>query len=203
MSRFAPILAALLLGLAVATASAEGPVVEYDHSPNALILRFEQVPGELDVDRTPTISIWGDGRMVVTRPSNYVEQSEIEVKLASGALDSVLVEIAASGVLDFDAEVVRKEMEDRRAARIAEAQRDPAVMLKASTDAEVTRLEVHVQRYFPEGADGPSRRDVDVDIRWVGLRGDVWAFPDATALAGLKAAQASVGKLAVSSTEVK
>ena len=124
-------LALLAAGLYLAASAsalarpAGGPAaeLEYSRSPSALVLQYHQDIDMLEqVDPTPLLRIYGDGRYVVHYPRIMKKAGDWQGRLQPAELEGLMRSLADSRLLEFDARAVRGEVEAtererRRAAR--------------------------------------------------------------------------------------
>jgi hypothetical protein len=186
-------LASLLLLARVATAAplAGAPAtIEVDRRPDAVVVTFREVLGEMGgVDRGPTLTVYGDGRMVAHYPRYMKRAGDYERRLGPGEVDALVGSLAAKGVLDFDTPAVRGAA---RASLVAARERARAanapIELFEASDASTTVIEVHVDRYRP--ATGAREvRGLAKRVAWTALRTDAQRHPDVPALRDLAAAE--------------
>jgi hypothetical protein len=199
--RMRPLMARLALGAALAlivaaVAAAAPPIaalptIEPARRSDAVVVAYREVLGEIGGDdRGPSLTIYGDGRMVAHYPLYMKRAGDYEARLAPGELDTLLASLATKGVLDFDGPTIRAAA---RAATIAARQRalatnTPITVFEAA-DASTTVIEVAVERYVPATPGAREARNVTRRAVWTGLRTDVQRHPDIPALRDLAAAE--------------
>ena len=191
------LLAALTTATLAATAAAAGPLaaaiptVEPARRPDAVVVVYREVLGEIGGDdRGPSLTIFGDGRMVAHYPIYMKRAGDYEARLAPGELDTLLGSLAAKGVLDFDGPATRAAT---RASTIAARQRALAsqapITLFEAVDASTTVIDVTVDRYVPAAPGAREVRNVTKRAAWTGLNSDVQQHPDVPAPRDLAAAE--------------
>jgi hypothetical protein len=187
--------AALVLLLATAAGAAPPiaaiPTIEHARRPDAVVVVYREVLGEIGGDdRGPSLTIFGDGRMVAHYPLYMKRAGDYEARLAPGELDTLLASLAAKGVLDFDAPATRAAT---RASTIAAREHARAtnapITLFEAVDASTTVIEVAVERYVPATPGAREARHVTKRAAWTGLRTDVERHPQVSALRDLAAAE--------------
>jgi hypothetical protein len=166
------------------------PVIEPDRRPETVVLTYREVLGEIGhADRGPTLTVFGDGRMVAHYPAYMKRAGDYERRVTPAELDALLGSLAAKGVLEFDAPAVRGAARASLAAAHARARAANApIELFEASDASTTVIEVHVDRYRP--ATGAREvRGLAKRVAWTALRTDAQRHPDVPALRDLAAAE--------------
>lgn len=192
--RFLMTLASVLLLARVAAAAplAGAPAtIEVDRRPETVVVTFREVLGEMGgVDRGPTLTVYGDGRMVAHYPRYMKRAGDYERRLGSAELDALVGSLAAKGVLDFDAAAVRGAA---RASLIASRERaraaNASIELFEVSDASTTVIEVNVDRYRAGTPGAREVRRLAKRVAWTALRSDAQRHPDVPALRDLAAAE--------------
>jgi hypothetical protein len=182
----------LLAGVATAAPLDGAPAtIELDRRPEAVVVTFREVLGEIGgVDRGPTLTVYGDGRMVAHYPRYMKRAGDYERRLGPAELDALVASLAAKGVLDFDAPAVRGAaraslVASRERARAANA---PIALFEVS-DAATTVIEVNVDRYRAGTPGAREVRRLAKRVAWTALRTDAQRHPDVPALRDLAAAE--------------
>jgi len=183
---------AMPAGPATAAPLAGGtPVIEPSRRPDVVVVTYREVLGEIgDLDRGPTLQVYGDGRMVTHYPHYMKRAGDYEQRLAPREVDQLLRSLADKGLLDFDTGATRNAA---RAATTAARQRALAanapISVFEAVDASTTVIEVSVDRYRGGTPGAPEVRGLSKRIAWTGLRGDAQQHPDVPALRDLAAAE--------------
>ena len=98
-TRLASILlaSALLAGSAVAqTPSLRDPAVRYSRDPQAIVASFTEVLAEMDdPDPGPSVTVYGDGRVLVHYPHYMKRAGDWELRLSGEELDALIARRAA------------------------------------------------------------------------------------------------------------
>ncbi|MEO6027088.1 MAG: hypothetical protein ABIR79_09515 [Candidatus Binatia bacterium] len=175
----------------VATLPGRGAIIEPARRSDVAVIVYREVLGEIGgADRGPTLTIFGDGRMVAHYPRYMKRAGDYELRLAPSELDALLRSLAAKGVLDFDATATRAAT---RASMMAARQRALAtntpIQLFEAVDASTTVIEVAVERYVAATPGAREVRNATTRAAWTGLRADVDQHPDVPALRDLAAAE--------------
>jgi hypothetical protein len=178
--------------LAAAKPLASGtPTVEVTRRPDAVVVVYREVLGEIGgTDRGPTVTVYGDGRIVAHYPLYMKRAGDWERRIAPSELDALVRSLADKGVLEFDAQTVRAAARASLAASRARAAatQQPIALFEAS-DASTTVIEMAVERYVPATPGAREARNVSKRAVWTALRTDAAQHPDVPALAGLAAAE--------------
>ncbi len=167
------------------------PTIEPDRRPETAVVTYREILGEIGhADRGPTLTVFGDGRMVAHYPVYMKRAGDYERRLSSSELAALLGSLAAKGVLDFDAAAVRGAARASLAAAHARARatNTPIALFEAS-DASTTVIEVNVDRYRPAAAGAREVRGLAKRVAWTALRTDAQRHPDVPALRDLAAAE--------------
>lgn len=181
-------------GAAPLAGTAAAPIVEPVRRGDVAVVVYRELIGEIaGPDRGPTLTIYGDGRVVAHYPVYMKRAGDWERRLARTELDALLASLAAKGVLDFDAASVRAATRASAAAALARARGagQPVALFEAS-DQSTTSIEMRVARYVPATPGARAREDVSARAAWTGLRTDATRHPDVPALRDLAAAEAEL-----------
>ncbi len=175
----------------VATIPGSPAIIEPARRPDVAVIVYREVLGEIaGADRGPTLTIYGDGRMVAHYPLYMKRAGDYALRLAASELDALLRSLAAKGVLDFDAPATRAAT---RASLMAARQRALAantpIQLFEAVDASTTVIEVAVERYVAATPGARQVRNATIRAVWTGLRADADQHPDVPALHELAAAE--------------
>jgi hypothetical protein len=181
------VLAPCAIALAAAAAP---PIVVPPSGANELVMRLSDGFGEAAGNHEVAIEIYGDGRVVVTRPDFVRGSARAEARVTLAEVQGLLDGMVAHGVFEFDASSAREELKAAQALRAEQARANPLQpILRTWTDPDPTVLEVHAASYSPQGAGGPVEVDAVRVIKWVGLRGDATIYPEVDSLRRLHEAQ--------------
>lgn len=187
-SRHVLIAAAALLATAAAPSALRAAPYGYEPAPDALIVKMTEVAGEMDASAgSPSVAVYGDGRVVVHRPAYLQDPGDRVFRLSAAELDALVASLVAKNLPDFDAEGARAAKRSALQARLAARAAGP-VSLRAVLDAPTTVIELHLTS--PGRAAG-----VDRTISWYGVRADAEQYPDVVALRDLAAVRAELLEL--------
>lgn len=162
----------------------------YERAPGALIVKLTESAGEMDPSEgSPSIAIYGDGRVVVHRPAYMKNAGDHVFRLSSAELDGLVASLAAKRLPDFDADGVRAAKRSALQAPLAARGAEP-VRLRAVYDAPTTTIEIHLTA--PSRAASGAPAAVDRTIAWYGVKADAEQFPGIPSLQDLAAARAEL-----------
>lgn len=184
-------LALLLLAGSTTAAPLAEPTVRASRRGDVAVVVYRELIGEIaGPDRGPTLTIYGNGRVVAHYPVYMKRAGDWQRRLRRRELDALLASLAAKGVLDFDAPTVRAAAREAEAAARARARaaRQPIELVEAS-DPSTTIIEMHVERYVPATPQATAATDVAKRVAWTGLRSDAARLPEVPALRDLAAAE--------------
>ena len=172
--------------------SAPAALLEYDKTPETVLIRFTEVLGEIaEADSGPQIQIHGDGLVVVSFPKYMKRAGSYTMVLDPGELDALLTSLLEKGLADFDEAAIAKQ---KHSAEVEKQKRSAIPTLFFSSDPSRISLELQVERYV--SADGKATaRDIEQKISWSGLRDDTLRHGDIDALKNLDAATAELRTL--------
>ncbi|MCC6764629.1 MAG: hypothetical protein IT293_08195 [Deltaproteobacteria bacterium] len=182
---------ASVAGAAPLADRAGAPLVEPSRRPDAVVLVHRELIGEIaGADRGPTLTVYGDGRVLTHYPIYMKRAGDWERRLAPRELDALLASLAAKGVLEFDAPAARAAAHAASAAarERARAARRPIALFEASDPSTIV-IELSLARYVPAAPGAREARDVVKRVAWTGLHADAAAHPDVSALRDLAAAE--------------
>lgn len=164
------------------------PDVSFARQADVELLSWNQILPELaEQDPTPTLTVYGDGRVVVYQPFYMKRSGRYEMQLSDQALNDLLGEIAAA-LIDFDAREVsqlKRETVDLEFAA-AEDWRDLRMVHHADADTSVFRLALDAWR--PPGAQSWAALD-PLERKWTALRFDAREYPDIEVLQAMDQAE--------------
>jgi hypothetical protein len=167
------------------------PVVEPSRRADVVVVTYREVLGEIgDVDRGPTLQVYGDGRMVAHYPRYMKRAGDYEQRLTPGELDQLLGSLAGKGLLELDVAATRAATRASAAAahQRARAANAPLTVFEAA-DAATTVIEVSIDRYRAGTPGAREVRNLTKRITWAGLRSDAQNHPDVPAVRDLAAAE--------------
>ena len=152
-----------------------GPSVDWDHSANAVILELRTEIGMIaEAEKGPVITIFGDGTVEAYYPFYMKRAGVWRAQLSASELDTLVTDIARSGVLDFDAVFLREEKQDLARDKSAAGE------LRHISDGEWTDLRVNL-RLDSDSTSAPLTRQ----IRWYNLDWDIREHPELVELQSL------------------
>lgn len=134
------------------------------------IIEFTEHPGELDSTLAgPTLRIYDDGRVVVTRPPYMHRPGTHSRRLSPTELTTLLQILTTENLRAFDGEEVLRARRESRQQKERGTARAP---LQYSSDRETIELRILVE--------DPQARAAatETSIRWSGLRADRRLQPD-------------------------
>lgn len=173
LARFGALVA---LFTAAPLAAADGPVLSYSAAADTAIATLTREHGMVrGVQDAPLVQVYGDGRVVVTRPSYMIAAGVHEFALDSAGLDALVATVAP--VADLDAERIATR---RDAAQRATGERF------FTLDETVTRIDIKLDSLVRNGA---APRSVDHSIQMANVQIDAQRLSGVTGLATLAQAE--------------
>jgi len=189
--RCASIIACLLFFISgpVATGvfAQQGGSFSYSSDADAVVLEFRQEIGMLEsTDRTPLMTIYGDGWINVHFPAHMNKAGDYRMHLTPQELSSLLTSVIENGVMEFDVQSVKAVKKNAALQRreAAKSDRETPELIHHS-DGETTIIEIHLDQYLPADNSRPMRENVRKKISWHGLRWDARHYPGIASLKGL------------------
>ena len=119
-------LPALLLAVAVtafppfdalAAGDPAAPDFAFSRAAADVVARLSIRAGELRGDRARTVTVFGDGRVVVEQPPGQANAGVHEVRLSRTELDDLVGALVATGLAELDDAAVRRECEAAQSRR--------------------------------------------------------------------------------------
>jgi hypothetical protein len=152
-------------------AVAEEPIVRYSRDPQAVVASLTEVVAEIDdPDRGPSVTVYGDGRVLIHYPHYMKRAGDWELRLSDAELDALLVSLGGK-LAAFDTQDALSELSQARLRGTSGApDGDPADVDVSDPGATKIRLRLVSYRYATGG--DSELRNVDKQIEWMGLRGD-------------------------------
>jgi len=106
------------------------------------IIHYQQNIAMLSgIDDRPSLSVYGDGHVVVHYPEYMKKAGDYEMKLSDDELVGLIQSLSENGVLDFDEDKVKKDIRAKRKAHKERGQ------FYAISDATETVVEVRLDEY--------------------------------------------------------
>ena len=164
-------------------AQQSAPDLEFPADPNYLVLSFTYIHSMLEnPDSTPLMQIYGDGRVHLHYPVYMQRSGDYELELGNLELRQLLLSLAETGAMDFDAQNVGQ-------LRLLEVERlkQQNIMVHVSDPTEMV-IEVHLEFYKPPGT-STQFDNFQKSIRWSNVAQEAELFPEVLELQGLAEAE--------------
>ena len=129
-----------------------------------------------DVDDRLTMTIYGDGRVLVHYPVYMKRAGDYEMQLDKDELVSLLSAMAANGVMDFDAEKTRERIHGKNRANHARAKAGRAELFEIS-DAVDSVIDIHLEEYRRNSGVAANKK-FSRRFRWRNIEHDARRFRD-------------------------
>ncbi|MBM4270433.1 MAG: hypothetical protein FJ144_28145 [Deltaproteobacteria bacterium] len=190
-------LAALSASLVLLAAVPRDVRADVPRGSGGVLVRWTQLlGGDGDVDRGPSIEVYGDGTVLAHYPRYMKRAGTWSMRLTKAELEALVQSVANADVVAFDPSVARAEKERAvNAARVAGASKDGARRVFAVHDAATTRLELHLERAERTVPSGRSQAAVAKTIEWPALASDAARYPQASTIQGLASAERALTSL--------
>jgi hypothetical protein len=133
-----------------------------------------------DVDDRLTMTIHGDGRVLVHYPVYMKRAGDYEMQLDKEELVSLLSAMAANGVMDFDAEKTRERIRGKRRAIHVRAKAGKAELFEIS-DAVDSIIDVRLDEYRRNSA-AAVNKNFSKRFHWQNIEHDARRFSDEQAI---------------------
>jgi len=180
-----PYLAVLVLGAIAMASSAQQPIeaepiIEYSGEESSVVLSLIRRPAELETADYPTLTVYGDGRVVAHYPHWMKRAGDHSGFLTSEQMDSLVRSVVDRGILDFDPQ------------KVVDEKRETSIALGSFfyvADADTTELIIRLERYRPAGMAGVGQRDVVQRIVYSGLQSEAEHFTSIESLVDLAAVE--------------
>jgi hypothetical protein len=165
-----------LLGLTNLTMGATRAAAQaYARDPATVVIEFSERFGEVGEEDHPSLRIHGDGRVVAHHPRYMKRAGDYTTQLSRAEMDDLVQSLIAKGVMEFDPGTVRARKREAIATRRAAAEAGEPGQIRAVSDADVTRIALHL---------GTQAKT----ITWAGLRADAVELPEVVPIRNLAAA---------------
>lgn len=121
------------------------------------------------VDDRPSLSVYGDGRVVVHYPEYMKKAGDYEMKISDEELVGLIQSLSENGVLDFDEDKAKRDISAERKAHKKRGQ------FYAISDATETVIEVRLDEYQKNKS---SKRITNFNkrFRWKNIEHDAARF---------------------------
>lgn len=196
--------AALAVGTSLAQATEKErkapvlPMAQFvDRDVNAdkvLIALVDVIPELAEPDMTPTVRVFGDGRVLVHKADYLKNPGTWETWLGSDELDQLLATVTPT-LYDFDEREVKNEVQVVL-SRPEEAESGSVTPLFAQPGAPISFMSLDVESF--SRANGLQEVVVSepIQVAWKGLSVEAKRYSEVTALAQLKAVEDTIRALA-------
>ncbi len=173
-------------------------VCEYAEAPGALLVDYRVISAEVaGGEPLQRLQVYGDGRVRVQRPAFVKMPGDYELRLSREEVRDLIAALAAYGVFDFDENRARAALKTRiDAARAREVREGRPARVTATLDADVTLLEVFLERYTPADRGRPLQLNLARRIAWRNLAADGREHPQIPEIAGLAKSVEGLSRLA-------
>jgi len=147
--------------------------------PNLVVLELRRTPILLgEIDRTQTLRIFADGRVVVHQPAYLRAVGDYRGTLSAAELSDLLTKLDHQGLFALTEQALRQERQQRQ---------EPLFEIH---DGMQTSISIRLANY--SAIDGSPTRTVDTTIAADHLQLKAERYPDAPRLAALAAAERSL-----------
>lgn len=168
----------------------------------AVVARWSRTPGELAaVDASTQVTVYGDGRVVVRFPEPSPRSGRYQTRISPAELEALMSALVASNAMQFDPRALSEPTPTPSSANVAGARRNASTsggvviandasiarVGRYTADADVTRLQINLAEYQPDG--GAVQRDVKQEVAVSGLQRLAGVHPENAALKELAAAE--------------
>ena len=133
-----------------------------------------------DVDDRLTMTIHGDGRVLVHYPVYMKRAGDYEMRLDKDELVALLSAMAANGIMDFDVDKIRERIQDKRRAIHARAKAGKAELFEIS-DAVDSIIEIRLDEYRRTSR-ANAHKNFSKRFRWQNIERDARRFSDDQAI---------------------
>lgn len=133
-----------------------------------------------DVDDRLTMTIHGDGRVLVHYPVYMKRAGDYEMQLDKDELVSLLSAMAANGLMDFDAGNVRDRIQAKRRSIYARAKAGKAELFEIS-DAVDSIIDIRLDEYR-RNSSATAHKNFSKRFRWQNIEHDARRFSDEQAI---------------------
>jgi hypothetical protein len=174
---------ALVVFFAGASATADAPHFAFDGRAGRVVARLSISPGEL-AGGSRSVVVYGDGLVRAHYPAYLENAGDRETRLSAGELQTLVSQLASSGLPEFDESSVRAECEAAQAA---------TGELFEAIGADRIEIELNLNSY--RRRPGDVSRSVQQRVRWRALPQDALRFPQIRGLAALLQASESLEAL--------
>jgi len=173
---------------------------QYARDAKKVVVQMSYAGGMIaNPDPTPFFRIFGDGTVVVHRPSYTKQAGDYALKLSDEEMKGLLSSLAAKGTMTFDAKKVQQQKAAITKKRQEEAKKaGKPMMVSMVMDAATTVIEIHLDGYTPAGEAGGELTRVDQRISWYALDFDAKKFRELKPLQDLLAAVQELRALSAS-----
>lgn len=177
------LIAALALLMGAPAPAAGDPAFGYRRAADALVVKLTETAGDMDASEgSPSIAIYGDGRVVVHRPAFMKNAGDHVFQLSASELDRLVASLVAKNLPGFDGESARAAKRAALQTRLAARSGAEPVTVRLVHDAPTTVIELHLTSTARAGG-------IDRTISWYGVKADAREYPDIAAIRDLAAAR--------------
>jgi hypothetical protein len=180
-------------------AQSEFSIVE---NSGSVVARWSRTPAELaGFDASTQVTVYGDGRVVVSFPEPSPRKGSYQTRLAPAELEALMGALVSNNAMAFDSRSLAEPPPSSsvvdRVSSVPDAAATDAVAIAGSAavarvirhtaDADITRFQINLAEYRPAG--GTLQKDVKQEVAVPGLQRLADTHPENTALEGLATAE--------------
>lgn len=149
-------------------------VIEYDARPENPVVQLTY--GDW---RAPTLEIFGDGLLVVTRSVNSGQSGMYELQLTSAEMNALLLYLADCGLMEFDKRAISKRMEESWTERKQKAELDgQPLTFRQILCGSTTSIRINLTRYRGVNQNSRTIRNLHKEISWYHPEVEAQNYPE-------------------------
>ncbi|NRB71417.1 MAG: hypothetical protein HRU51_05820, partial [Xanthomonadales bacterium] len=161
------------------------------------------LPELAEQDLTPRVRLFGDGRLLIHRPSYMKRSGTWETQIEPAEVDNFLQSVVPT-LFGFDDRSVRLDIESREkkissqrsgVKAMAVQGKSAKEILYARFDAPISYFELNIKAFGRPGSGVLTSVSAPVYVAWEGLSLDLRRFPDQSMLKNLHAVESTVRSL--------
>jgi hypothetical protein len=147
-----------------------------DSDTSEPIIRYQlRIDMLANIQDRQTISVYGDGRVVVHYPAYMKDAGDYQMQLSEDELNQLIRELSDGGMMDFDHKEAKSRVEAAR-----KLMRDKGQLYEVSDDVE-TVVEISLDEY-QKNTNSKKVKGFNKQFRWKNIRHDAARYKNDSAI---------------------
>jgi len=183
------VIAMLLLAFAARAQS----LYDYPRSADYLVIEYTQIITMLEnQDPTPLLRIYGDGRVLVHKPTHRSNAGDYEMQLSDAELQNILSSLEANGLFIYDHKNIAQLKQKSLQQALAGKQVVTSPVATMISDDTYTVIKINLGSYMP-GLSGKAITNFKKEVSLKNIYWDAKDYPNLIELKNAASAKEQLG----------